>query len=116
MLRPPFLHSDAPAPAASEEQSPKTSSGPADARAKFDWKSAASLRAPEKIVSKAEREWDSTEWDDSVKPVSAEAQQVAQQLDRVAQKIRSGDLPVDGRASTPETAVVAALEALIKAK
>lgn len=112
-LRPPFVHSAESAPAQREEANApvwvKRELG------EFDWKSAASLRAPEKKGVKAERAWETTEWDDPLSPVSQEAHRVAEQLDAVAQKIRKGELRVDGKAQTPETAMVAALEALIRA-
>lgn len=113
-LRPPFVHTqDKPAAAAPQTVAPPTV---AKEWREFDWKSAASLRAPDKRETKGEREWDATEWNDSGKLVSDEARRVAEQLDGVVQKIRKGELSVEGRAPTPETAMVAALEALIRAK
>jgi hypothetical protein len=113
-VHPPFLHSDAavepPAAEAPGDTWPKQRLG------EFDWKSAASLRAPKNPVEKGERAWESTEWSDPVSKVSEEARRVAEQLDAVAQKIRKGELSVNGKAPTPETAMAAALEALIRAK
>ncbi len=114
-LRPPFVHKepgDAPVrtPEAKGDAMPQK-----DWRA-FDWKSVASLRAPENPLAKSEGEWDATDWDDPLHPVSQEARSVAEQLDQVAQRIRRGELNVVGRALTPETAIAAALEALIRAK
>ncbi len=115
-LSPPFVHSDTPAPADAPVAETRSTEWTRQEWRAFDWKSAASLRAPENAAVRAEREWQATEWDSHVKPVSGEAQRVAEQLDSVAQKIRSGELSIDGKAPTPETAMVAALEALIKAK
>lgn len=111
-MRPPFVHTDHP-PLAPETQEPKSAAWGKQEWREFDWKSAASLRAPEKVAVKSQREWDSTEW--AMNPVSQEARRVAEQLDGVAQKIRKGELSVDGNTPTPETAMVAALEALIRA-
>lgn len=114
-IRPPFIHTDAPAPATSAADE-SVGDWSKQAWRAFDWKSAASLRAPKKVVLTAEREWENTEWDDAGKPVTGDAQRVAEQLASVAQKIRNGELSIDGKAPTPETAMVAALEALIKAQ
>ncbi|MBA3655850.1 MAG: hypothetical protein H0W69_00690 [Gemmatimonadaceae bacterium] len=107
------MHSEESAPAQIEEA--KAPVWVKQELVEFDWKSAASLRAPEKKGLRAERAWETTEWDDPLNPVSQEARRVAEQLDGVAQKIRKGELSVDGKAPTPETAMVAALEALIRA-
>ncbi len=115
-IRPPFLHSDTPAPATAQSMESKPTDWNKQQWRAFDWKSAASLRAPQKVGGEAEREWQSTEWGDPAHPASSEAHRVAEQLDSVAQKIRNGELSIDGKAPTPETAMVAALEALIKAK
>ena len=115
-VRPPFLHTDNPPPApVAPEQ--KLDNWPKQQLGGFDWKSAASLRAPEKPGEKAERAWDTTEWEDpAAPPVSDEARRVAEQIDSVVSKIRKGELSIDGKAPTPETAMAAALEALIRAK
>jgi hypothetical protein len=114
-VRPPFVHSDKPRePVAAEESGTRGwNSGKLGA---FDWKSAASLRAPRNPAEKAERAWAATEWTESASQISEEAKRVAEQLDSVAQKIRKGELSVNGKAPTPETAMAAALEALIRAK
>ena len=113
-IRPPFLHNDSPAAATTPSEGSKLTDWNKQEWRAFDWKSAASLRAPEKVG--AEREWEATDWDDPAHPASTEARRVAEQLDSVAQKIRNGELSINGKAPTPETAMVAALEALIKAK
>ena len=114
-VRPPFVHSErAQDPVAAEEA--VTKAWKAGKLGEFDWKSAASLRAARNPGEKAERAWESTEWSDPSKQISEEARRVAEQLDSVAQKIRKGELSVNGKAPTPETAMAAALEALIKAK
>lgn len=114
-VRPPFVHSEKPQePVAAEEAVAKAWKG--GKLGEFDWKSAASLRAARNPAEKAERAWETTEWSDPSGQISADARRVAEQLDSVAQRIRKGELSVDGRAPTPETAMAAALEALIKAK
>jgi hypothetical protein len=114
-VHPPFVHDEnSRKPAVVEEQ--KIDQWSRQQLGAFDWKSAASLRAPEKPREKAERVWDATDWEDPRTSVSSEARRVAEQLDAVAQKIRNGELSVDGKAPTPETAMAAALEALIRAK
>ena len=114
-LQQPFVHSDKPRePVAAEES--RTRSWNTGKLAAFDWKSAASLRAPRDAAQKAELAWASTEWVDPASQISEEARRVAEQLDSVAQKIRKGELSVKGKAPTPETAMAAALEALIRAK
>lgn len=113
-VRPPFVHSD-------QLREPdvalplKASTWTRQQLQAFDWKSAASLRAPVKGEPKAAREWDSTEWGE-LPTVSDEAKRIAEQLNEVATRIRNGEIAVDGRAPTPETAMAAALEALIKAR
>ena len=114
-VRPPFVHTETPQePAAAVEhvaaawKTPKLGA--------FDWKSAASLRAPRNPAEKAERAWEATEWSELPSQISEEARCVAEQLDSVAQRIRKGELSVNGKAPTPETAMAAALEALIRAK
>lgn len=114
-VRPPFLHS--------EQQRELDIVSPAKPSAwtkqqlqAFDWKSAASLRARAEVEPKSDRDWDSTEWGDLPGSVSDEAKRIAEQLNEVATKIRNGEIAVDGKAPTPETAMAAALEALIKAR
>lgn len=111
----PFVHSDKPRdPVAAEESG--TRGWNIGKLGAFDWKSAASLRAPRDPAEKAKLAWDSTEWAQPASQISEEARRVAEQLDSVAQKIRKGELSVNGKAPTPETAMAAALEALIRAK
>jgi hypothetical protein len=113
-VRPPFVHTEKdsdPAPVAER----KTESWPRQQLGAFDWKSAASLRAPTKPGEKALRAWDATEWDAPAQ-VSEEARRVAEQIDSVVQRIRKGELSIDGKAPTPETAMAAALEALIRSR
>lgn len=114
-VRPPFLHSESELPPALAEETKPEGWLKQQLRA-FDWKSAASLRAPQTPTVKADHGWNSTEWDDIPNPVGDDAQKVAEQLHAVAQKIRNGELSVSGRTPTPETAMAAALEALIRAK
>lgn len=114
-VRPPFIHSETTREPVVAEES-KGAAWPKQPLGAFDWKSAASLRAPENPGLKAEREWDSTEWADALAPVSDEARRVAEQLDTVSQKIRMGELSIHGKAPTQETAMVAALEALIRSR
>lgn len=113
-VRPPFVHTEQsrePAPIAER----KPESWPRQQLGAFDWKSAASLRAPTQPGEKAARAWDATDWD-APPQVSDEARRVAEQIDSVVQRILKGELNIDGKAPTPETAMAAALEALIRAK
>lgn len=105
----------------------------------FDWRSAASLRAPAHPLQNADLVWESTVWERDVTDqgkvsdsgekqgkgsaqvtapsISPAAENVAQQLDEIAQRLRGGELSVEGHTPlTPETAMVAALEALIRSQ
>lgn len=114
-VRPPFVHTDQQRELETVSP-PKPSAWTRQQLQAFDWKSAASLRAPSKVEPGSEHEWESTEWGELPSSVSDEARRIAEQLDQVATKIRNGEIAVDGQAPTPETAVAAALEALIKAR
>lgn len=115
IVKPPFVHSEN-APSAAPAPERTTDPWSRQQLAEFDWKSAASLRAPEKSATKAQLAWEGTDWGEAKDAVSPEARRVAEQLDSVAQKIRAGELSVEGKTPTPETAMAAALEALLRAK
>jgi hypothetical protein len=114
-LQSPFVHSERPPKPVTTEE-PKKEAWPKQQLGAFDWKSAASLRAPKDAGVKAERDWETTDWNEQLPPVSNDARRVAEQIDAVAQKIRKGELSVNGKAPSPETAMAAALEALIRSK
>ena len=114
-VHPPFVHDDSPRKPVTVTET-KVDSWARKQLVAFDWKSAASLRAPDKPGQRAEQAWDATDWDDPAAAVSDNARRIAEQINAVAEKIRKGELSVDGKTPTPETAMAAGLEALIRAK
>lgn len=81
----------------------------------FNWGSAAALAGDPAEEARADTEWSETEWEGRGSSPSVPASSVASALDRVAQRIRTGELPVTAYAGiSPEGAIAAALAALIR--
>lgn len=81
----------------------------------FNWDSAASLAGDPEEAERADSDWSATEWESRSEAKSMPASSVAAALDRVAQRIRSGELPVAAYAGiSPEGAIAAALAALLR--
>jgi hypothetical protein len=79
----------------------------------FDWEGVASLA--ERKVPAAPQPRRDAEW--AVRAESTNAREVADALDRIAMRIRAGELPVDQfRGTPPEAAIAAALASLLRLK
>jgi hypothetical protein len=90
----------------------------------FDWASASSLNASSEGADEANSAWDTMDWpgpEELNAPVgeaevsSRSADEVANALDAIAQRIRSGELEIDQLSGTPpEAAMAAALAAMLR--
>ena len=90
----------------------------------FDWTGAATLGARSGATDEANSAWDTIDWNiPSRTPQSASRaghaapspDEVAQALDRIARRIRSGELVIDQPSGTPpEAAMAAALATLLR--
>jgi hypothetical protein len=100
---------------------------------RYDWTALGALGRPTAERAEADAEWESTEWSDqteldhsvveslppSVNAMNASgepsAAEVANALDAIARRIRSGELAIDRfRGTPPEAAMAAAFAALLK--
>ncbi len=89
----------------------------------YDWGGLASLGAPPPEAAEAHAAWTSTNWDTAVRGLRAIADrstllaedEVAEALDEVARRIRSGELSLEQfRGTPPEAAIAAAFAALLR--
>ena len=85
----------------------------------YDWSSLASLNRHTPLAS--EQTWGETEWPSDPQPMSTGgsvtpgADEIADALDGMARRIRSGELVIDNLSGTPpEAAMAAALAVLLK--
>ena len=91
----------------------------------YDWSGLAALAAPPPDVAEAHHAWSSTNWDAAGRrhtPTSGGAgrqlgDEVADALEEIARRIRSGELSLEQfRGVPPEAAVAAAFAALVRGK
>ncbi len=105
---------DAPAP--SVESASEDNWG-SNALAGFDWRAAGDLGASPAAAPVAESAWSTTEWEDKRQPrrqTQTAGEAIAEALDQIARRIRSGELTVPGsEAATSDVAIATTLAALL---
>lgn len=91
----------------------------------YDWSGLATLGAPDPEAAQAHAEWTSTNWTSTARDLREIADrsneipgsEVADALDEIARRIRSGELSLEQfRDTPPEAAIAAAFGALLRTK
>ena len=82
----------------------------------FDWNRIASLGSHDARSNEPLTDWHTSDWVTGAESAAATgAGEVADALDRIASRIRSGELPIDQfRGMAPEAAIAAALALLLR--